>query len=89
MNEDEVRLLQLEGQVHALAQAWLLLAATLEMRELSDPQSLEQALLAQHWQGAAFEPHAQSTARYLVEQLGEARERRQQRDSYRSTGPDG
>lgn len=89
MYEDGVRLLQLEGQVHALAQAWLLLAATLEMRGLSDPQSLEQALLAQHWQGAAFEPHGQRMMRCLVEQLGEARERRQQRDGYRSTGPDG
>lgn len=86
MDLDEVRLLQLEGQVHALARAWLLLAAQMERQGLNDPESLDRALLATHWQGAAFEPHAHKTMQYLVDQLAEARESRQRRDRYQSTG---
>lgn len=88
MNEEEIRLLQLEGQVHALARAWLLLTAQLEMQGLHDPEPLERSLLATHWQGAAFEPHAHKAMQHLVEQLTEARASRQRRDRYRSTGLD-
>lgn len=86
MNEEAIRLLQLEGQVHALARAWLLLAAQLEVHGLSEPDSLERSLLATNWQGAPFEPYAHTTMQYLIDQLAEARDTRQSRNNYQSTG---
>lgn len=86
MDLEEIRLLQLEGQLQALAQAWLQLAAQLEIQGLSNPEPLERSLLTTDWQGAPFEPHAHKTMCYLVEQLSDARERRRQIDRYRSTG---
>lgn len=88
MDDEEIRLLQIEGQIHALAHAWLLLAAQMEMQGLSDPERLERALLAPNWQGAAFEPHAHKAMRYLVDQLAEARASRLRRDRYLATGLD-
>lgn len=88
MDVEEIRLLQIEGQIHALTRAWLLLAAQMEMQGLSDPEPLERSLLATHWQGAPFEPHAHKAMQYLVDQLADAREARQRRDRYRATGLD-
>lgn len=88
MDEQEVRLLQIEGQIHALARAWLYLAAGMEMRGLLDPEALEQSMLGTNWQGAPLEPHANRAMQHLVEQLAAARETRRQTDLYRSTGRD-
>ncbi|MDP3848409.1 MAG: hypothetical protein Q8R10_18480 [Pseudomonas sp.] len=88
MNEEAIRLLKHEGQIHALAHAWLLLAAQLEVQGLSEPEPLERSLLATNWQGAPFEPHAHTTMLYLIDQMAEARDRRQSRDRYQSTGLD-
>lgn len=88
MDEQEVRLLQIEGQIHALAQAWLYLAAAMEMQGPIDPEVLEHSMLAANWRGAPQEPHAQRMMQHLVEQLAEARESRQRTDRYRSTGLD-
>jgi hypothetical protein len=86
MDADEIRLLKIEGRQNALAMAWLYLAAQMEMHGLLDSDSLEQALLAQHWNGAPFEPHAQKAMQHLVEQLADARVTRRQREVYRRTG---
>lgn len=88
MDAHEIRLLQMEGQIHALARAWLHTAAALEIQQLLEPASTERCLLAAHWDGAAFEPHAHQAMQYLVEQLADARENRQLRERYAATGLD-
>lgn len=88
MDVEEIRLLQVEGQIHAMARAWLYLAAEMEMQGLLDPESLERSMLATHWQGAPFEPHAHKAMQYLVDQLADARESRQRLERYRATGLD-
>ena len=72
---DEVRLLQVEGQIQALARSWLYLAAQLELQGV-DPAPLERSMLGTRWPGAQAEPHAQTMMRSLVEQLAGAREGR-------------
>ena len=88
MNVEEIRLLQIEGQIHALARSWLVLAAQMEILGMIDPESLASSLLATNWQGAPFEPHAHRTMQFLVDQLADARETRQRRDRYLATGLD-
>lgn len=88
MNVEEIRLLQAEGQIHALARAWLYLAAQMEMHGLLDSEALERSMLATHWHEAPFEPHAHKAMQYLVDQLADARESRQRLDRYRATGLD-
>lgn len=88
MDVEEIRLLQIEGQIHALARAWLHTAAALEAQGLLDPGVLERSLLSAHWKGADFEPHAHRTMQHLVDQLTDGRERRQRTGRYLSTGRD-
>lgn len=88
MDVEEVRLLQIEGQIHALAQAWLYLAAAMEMRGEIDPEVLAHSMLNANWQGAPLEPHAQRMMQHLVELLAAARENRKRKDRYQSTGLD-
>lgn len=75
MTSDE-RLLKLEGQVQALAQAWLHLAATSETAGGHNPDGLSSALRQQRWPDAAFEPYAKAMMSGLTEQLELARQRR-------------
>jgi hypothetical protein len=75
MTTDE-RFLKLEGQVQALAQAWLHLAAASEIVGGHNPEELSCALLQRQWPDEAFEPHAQAMLLGLVEQLELARKRR-------------
>ena len=84
---DEVRLLQVEGQLQALARCWLYLAAQLELQGV-DQAPLERSMLVADWQGAPYEPHAQRTMRELVEQLTAARENRERQSRYQATGRD-
>jgi len=88
MDAQEVRLLQIEGQMNALAQAWLFLAAEMEQQGAIDPCSLERSLLAVNWRGAPLELHGQRLMQQLVEQLADAREQRRQRSRYQATGLD-
>jgi hypothetical protein len=88
MNDDEIRLLKIEGQINALAHAWLRLAAELEVQGQMDPQALRDSLLRANWQGAPMEPYAQQLMRYLVDELAEARESRDRQAHYRLTGKD-
>lgn len=82
---EEVRLLQVEGQIQALARSWLYLAAQLELQGV-DPAPLERSMLGTSWPDAQVEPHAQAMMQALVEQLAGAREGRQSR--YQATGRD-
>ncbi|NWO05352.1 MAG: hypothetical protein HLX50_06535 [Alteromonadaceae bacterium] len=82
----ESRLLQVEGQIHALARSWLYLASGMEMQGQLDGQRLERMMLDVHWNGAALEPHAQHMMKHLVGQLSSARENRRLRDGDLSTG---
>jgi len=75
MTADE-RLLKLEGQVQALAQAWLHLAAASEAVGSHNPDGLSSALQQRRWPGAAFEPYAQAMMSGLTEQLELARQHR-------------
>lgn len=88
MGDQEVRLLQIEGQIHALSRAWLYLAAQVEIQELADPEVLERSMLSTNWQGAPFEQHAHGMMQSLIADLSDARERRLQIDPYQSTGRD-
>lgn len=72
---DEVRLLQVEGQIQALARCWLYLAAQLELQGV-DPAPLERSMLGTSWPDAQVEPHAQAMMQGLVEQLSGARDAR-------------
>jgi len=80
------RLLQIEGQIHALARSWLYLASGMEMQGHLDGEKLERMMLDVRWSGAALEPHAQHMMKHLVDQLSYARENRRHRDAYQSTG---
>ncbi|PIA65832.1 hypothetical protein CDR19_25770 [Ectopseudomonas toyotomiensis] len=84
---EEVRLLQVEGQIQALARCWLYLAAQLELQGV-DPAPLERSMLGTSWPDAQVEPHAQRTMRELVEQLTAARENRERQSRYQATGRD-
>lgn len=88
MDADEVRLLQIEGQIHALARAWLYLAANAEMQGLLDHEALDRSMLATNWQGAPFEPHAHRTMQHLVDEMADARASRERAARYRETGLD-
>lgn len=72
----EERLLKLEGQVQALAQAWLHLAAVCETAGGKNQDGLSNALRQQRWRGAAFEPYALAMLTELAEQLDLARAHR-------------
>ena len=82
---EEVRLLQVEGQIQALARRWLYLAAQLELQGV-DPAPLERSMLGTSWPDAQVEPHAQAMMQALVEQLSGAREGR--RSQFQSAGLD-
>lgn len=81
---NEARLLQVEGQIQALAQAWLRLAAQVEMAgERSGPVSpdrLDKSLSAVKWPNAAapVAAAAEQMLGDLVQQLACARSRRHQ-----------
>lgn len=68
--------IQLQGQIQALAQAWLRLAAAGEINGGHDGPQLDDALLNVTWPGQSFEPPAQAFLQGLVDQLQQARSNR-------------
>ncbi len=74
----EERLLQIEGQIQALCQAWLRLAAASEMAGTHDPAGLEHSLRQMEWNGCAWQRYALSTVDQLLHDLDVARENRKQ-----------
>lgn len=74
MNSMESRVLQLEAQMNAMAQAWLYLAATVEMECGVDLVSMEESLRNKRWPSApGINAMARDTLRWLCTQLDGAR----------------
>ncbi|ALS60689.1 hypothetical protein AT302_21490 [Pandoraea norimbergensis] len=68
------RIEQLEGQVNALASAWLTLVAALETQEGFDTSRLQAFLRTRRWpQNHTVNSEARPTLAWLCEQLDEAR----------------
>lgn len=67
---------RLEAQVNALAQAWLHLAAAVEMAGVVEHTSLTHALDQLHWPDEATDHVARQTLDWLVVQLNGARQSR-------------
>lgn len=77
---DTQRIAQLEGQVNALAHAWLTLVAALETQEGFDAEGLQASLRKRRWpQNPAVNAEARPAMNWLCDQLDEARAVRQSR----------
>ncbi|ENO97564.1 MAG: hypothetical protein QMB75_00255 [Thauera sp.] len=75
-----VRIQTLEAQVNALAQAWLYLAATMEMQCGAELETMERSLCAKRWPGAPqIDAEARHTLEWLCKELSAARRFREQR----------
>ncbi|QBP09833.1 hypothetical protein [Cupriavidus metallidurans] len=76
--DDTQRIQQLEGQVNALAHAWLTLVAALETQEGFDAAGLQASLRKRRWpQNPALNAEARPTLSWLCDCLDEARTTRQ------------
>ena len=87
MDSMDCRVLRLEAQVNAMAQAWLYLAAETEMKGGFDLTAMKAGLRQRRWPRAPeIDEEARSTLNWLCDQLDEARAarcvraRREQRD---------
>jgi hypothetical protein len=75
---DTQRIAQLEGQINALAHAWLTLVAALEAQDGFDAVGLQADLRKRRWpQEPQLNSEARSTLNWLCDQLDEARAARQ------------
>jgi hypothetical protein len=74
----EQRFLKIEGQIQALARAWLHLAAISEEAGNHEPEQLENSLLATQWSGHPVEPYAHRMLQHMLADLADARENRKQ-----------
>lgn len=75
---DAQRITQLEGQINALAHAWLTLVAALETQEGFDAAGLQASLRKRRWpQNPALNEYARPAVSWLCDQLDEARSARQ------------
>ncbi|MCB1908458.1 MAG: hypothetical protein KDH15_13905 [Rhodocyclaceae bacterium] len=74
MDSTQARLAQIEGQMNALAQAWLYLAASVEMQCGADLVPMEDALTAKTWQGSPeLGREARKATAWLCRELAAAR----------------
>lgn len=74
MQATEDRVLKLEAQMNAMAEAWLYLAATLEMETGANLVPMEAALQRRTWPSALdINAEAQATLRHLCRELAAAR----------------
>ncbi|AYH46087.1 hypothetical protein CDA09_22375 [Azoarcus sp. DN11] len=74
------RLVKLEAQMNAMLQAWLYLAATVEMESGVDLAGMEASLQRKHWPGAPeIDREARGTLGWLCRELAAARAVRQAR----------
>lgn len=79
MDATEARLVKLEGQMNALAQAWLYLAAAVEMHG-ANLEPMKAALCRKRWPGRPeIEAEAQDSLRWLCRELTAARNVREAR----------
>ncbi|WP_182852442.1 hypothetical protein [Metapseudomonas otitidis] len=68
---------ELKAQVNALAQAWLYLAALLEIRGYLLPQQLDEALRGVSWTDPVLNEQGRHALGWLADQLDDARHARQ------------
>jgi hypothetical protein len=74
MNATQSRIQSLEAQVNAMAQAWLYLAANIEMQAGIDMQGMEAALRAKHWPGnPSIDDEGRAALDWLCRELASAR----------------
>lgn len=84
MNAMEARMLKLEGQMNAMAQAWLYLAASVEMQCGADLVVMERALGAKRWPtDPQIDIEARETLQWLCQELSAARAAREMRAAQR------
>lgn len=82
MNATQARIQKLEAQVNAMAQAWLYLAANIEMQTGIEMERMEAALRKKHWPDhPGIDSEARSTLNWLCNQAASARAVRQARQS--------
>lgn len=80
MNATQARIQKLEAQVNAMAQAWLYLAANIEMQAGIDMEGMENALRAKHWPDSpSIDTEARASLNWLCNELASARAVRQAR----------
>ena len=76
--DDTQRIAQLEGQINALAHAWLTLVCALETQDGFDAAGLQASLRRRRWpQNPALNEQARPTLDWLCNQLDKARAVRQ------------
>ncbi|QOK91987.1 hypothetical protein HF908_11165 [Ralstonia pseudosolanacearum] len=84
MDATQARIQTLEAQVNAMAQAWLYLAANVEIQTGIDMEDMESALRTRRWPGnPAINAEGRDTLRWLCNKLAGARAVRQMRQSKR------
>lgn len=85
-----VRILKLEAQINALAQAWLHLAATVEIECGAELAGMETAMQRRHWpHDVEIDSEARQVMRWLCRELDAARAVRQARARDAAGGADG
>lgn len=73
MDSMEQRVVKLEGQINAMAQAWLYLATSVEMECGLDLVSMEECMRAKFWPGVPeIDREGRRTLAWLCDQLDEA-----------------
>lgn len=81
MNATQARIQSLEAQVNAMAQAWLYLAANIEMQAGIGMEGMEAALRAKHWPGnPSLDDEGRAALHWLCDELATARAVRQARE---------
>lgn len=81
MSPLQARVRTLEAQVNAMAQAWLYLAANIEMQTGIEMEGMEAALRKKHWPDHPdINPEARVSLNWLCDELASARAVRQARE---------
>ena len=81
MSPLQARVRTLEAQVNAMAQAWLYLAANIEMQAGIDMEGMESALRAKHWPDSpSIDTEARASLNWLCNELASASAVRQARE---------
>lgn len=74
MNAMQTRIATLEAQINAMAQAWLYLAAHVEIECGLDMRAMETAMKDKRWpNNPDLDPEARSAVRWLCSELDQAR----------------
>ena len=86
MSPLQARVRTLEAQVNAMAQAWLYLAANIEMQAGIDMERMEAAMRKKYWPDHPdIDPEARISLNWLCDELASARAVREAREYGSST----